>query len=73
MSERQQINDFATHLRKIEGLRLFKIFSKYYKGYDRIDVVFNLVAEKEAEAELRELEHMWYEFILEKVVKEKDD
>ena len=59
----QQISNFITHLRSIDGLYYFKIFSKY-KSYASIGInpLFNSLAERESEEDLRELERMWIEF-----------
>jgi hypothetical protein len=65
MSDYNDIVKFTTHLRSIEGLRLFNIFTKYGSFID-IDKLFNFLARFESEATLRELETMWEEFIQEK-------
>jgi len=62
MSDHKQIAAFATHLRTIPGLYLFRIFSKY-TSLTHIDSLFNFLAERESEEDLRELEKMWNEFI----------
>ena len=56
------IHQFATKLRQIEGLHLFKIFT-IYTSYDNIDTLFNHLARFHKEADLRELEKLWNEFI----------
>ena len=56
------IHLFATKLRQIEGLHLFKIFT-IYTSYDNIDTLFNHLARFHKEADLRELEKLWNEFI----------
>jgi hypothetical protein len=58
----EQIHRFATKLRQIEGLHLFKIFT-LYTSYDNIDTIFNHLARFHKEADLRELEKLWNEFI----------
>ena len=58
----KQIHLFATKLRQIEGLHLFKIFTIYI-SYDNIDTLFNHLARFHKEADLRELEKLWNEFI----------
>jgi hypothetical protein len=57
-----KIVEFTSHLRKINGLYLFKIFTKYTCITD-IDRLFNHLAEKEKEADLRQLERLWDLFI----------
>ena len=49
-SKISKIVEFASHLRKINGLYLFKIFTKYTCITD-IDRLFNHLAEKEKEAD----------------------
>ena len=56
------INEFASQLRKINGLYLFKIFSRY-TVIRTIDNLFNYLAQKESEEDLRELERLWDLFI----------
>ena len=56
------IHQFATKLRQIEGLHLFKIFT-IYTSYDNINLLFNHLARDQKEADLRELEKLWNEFI----------
>jgi hypothetical protein len=65
MSHYKEIAEFATHLRTIPGLYLFRIFSKYtkYNSLSHIDLLFNQLATCESEEDLRELERMWNEFI----------
>ena len=58
----KQIHLFATKLRQIEGLHLFKIFT-LYTSYDNIDTIFNHLARFHKEADLRELEKLWNEYI----------
>jgi hypothetical protein len=65
MSGKLLLVEFATHLRKIVGLRLFKIFSKYH-AFSEKEELFNFFASHESEADLRELERLWEEFIQEK-------
>jgi hypothetical protein len=65
MSDHRDIDKFTTHLRKIEGLRLFKIFSKYTVFSD-IEQLFNYLGKCEPEEILRELETMWKAFMEEK-------
>ena len=72
MSDYHNIVEFTTRLRKIEGLHLLRIFSRYKTIID-IQVIFNCIAQSESEETLRELEHMWEEFIQEKAVKEKNE
>jgi len=72
MSDHQRIAEFTAHLRSIEGLRLFKIFSKYTSFSDIMNL-FNYLGKCESEETLRELEHMWEKFVKEKSVKEKDN
>ena len=71
MSDYRNIIEFSTRLRKIEGLYLFRIFSKYRTLID-IEVLFNCLATTESESDLRELEHLWKEFMKEKK-EEKND
>ena len=56
-----KINDFMTKLRRIKGLYLFKIFSKYSE-FAEINRLFNYLATKEKEDDLRILEKLWDEF-----------
>lgn len=64
MSYYKQFNDFATKLRGIDGLHLFKIFMPYLsKGFNDINQLFNNLAKNEKENDLRQLEKMWDEFI----------
>jgi hypothetical protein len=58
----EPIHLFATKLRQIEGLHLFKIFT-IYTSYDNINLLFNHLARDQKEADLRELEKLWNEFI----------
>ena len=62
MSDFIKIQEFATKLRTISGLYLFKIFSKY-SHFSRIDTLFNYLATKESEDNLRTLERLWRLFI----------
>jgi hypothetical protein len=62
MSDYKEIAAFTTHLRTIPGLHLFRIFSKY-TSLTHIDHLFNYLAQRESEEDLRELERMWNEFI----------
>ena len=71
MSDYKNITEFTTHLRKIEGLRLFKIFSKY-TAFSDIEQLFNCLGKCESEEVLRELEHMWEEFVKEHEQKDKN-
>lgn len=57
-----QIHAFATYLRTIPGLHLFKIFTTYTSYYD-INRLFNRLARDQSEDDLRELERLWNEFI----------
>jgi hypothetical protein len=59
---REKIQLFATKLRQIRGLHLFKIFT-IYTSYDNIDALFNHLARDQKEADLRKLEQLWNEFI----------
>jgi len=60
----KQLTDFATKLRQIDGLHLFKIFMKYTSvGYNDINQLFNFLAKHEKENDLRKLEKLWAEFI----------
>jgi len=65
MSDYRNIIEFSTRLRKIEGLYLFRIFSKFRTLID-IEVLFNCLATTESESDLRELERLWEEFMEEK-------
>jgi len=65
MSDHKNIVEFTTRLRKIEGLRLFRIFTKYTSLID-IQNVFNCLGKCETEEVLRELECMWKAFMEEK-------
>jgi hypothetical protein len=58
----EQIQLFATKLRQIRGLHLFKIFT-IYTSYGNIDALFNHLARDQKESDLRELEKLWNEFI----------
>jgi len=58
----KQLSDFASKLRSINGLHLFKIFYKYLSFTD-INQLFNYLAVNETESDLRKLEKMWDEFI----------
>ena len=62
MSDYKQIHEFTTELRAIKGLYLFKIFSKYTMFSD-INKLFNCLADREKEEDLRELEELWGYFI----------
>lgn len=61
----KQMYDFATKLRQIDGLHLFKIFMIYrsYIPLNDINQLFNALAEREKEADLRALEKLWDKFI----------
>ena len=61
----KKMYDFATKLRQIDGLHLFKTFMKYssYIPLNDINQLFNALATREKEADLRELEKLWNEFI----------
>lgn len=60
----KQLTDFATKLRQIDGLHLFKIFTKYtLAGFIDINQLFNYLAKKEKEDDLRKLEKLWDVFI----------
>ena len=72
MSDYHNIIEFSTRLRKIEGLYLFRIFSKYRTLID-IEVLFNCLATTESESDLRELECLWEEFMKEKKHEKKND
>lgn len=72
MSDYHNIIEFSTRLRKIEGLYLFRIFSKYRTLID-IEVLFNCLATTESESDLRELEQLWEEFMEEKKEKKNDN
>ena len=65
MSDYHNIVEFTARLRKIEGLYLLRIISKYRTIID-IQVLFNCIASTESEADLRELERLWEEFMKEK-------
>jgi hypothetical protein len=58
----EQIHLFATKFRQIDGLHLFKIFTTYTSYHD-INLLFNHLARDQKEADLRELEKLWNEFI----------
>ena len=62
MSDYSLLVEFTAHLRSIKGLRLFKIFSKYH-AFSNKNELFNYLAAHESEEDLREIEHMWEEFI----------
>jgi len=62
MNDYLKIEEFTTQLRTIPGLYLFRIFSKY-SHFTRIDVLFNYLATKESEDNLRTLERLWRLFI----------
>jgi hypothetical protein len=62
MSDYKKINEFASHLRSINGLYLFKIFTKYLEITD-INRLFNFLAQRETEDNLRHLERLWEMFI----------
>lgn len=57
-----EIVDFTTQLRSINGLYLFKIFAKYTAIRD-IHSLFNFLAQRESEEDLRKLEKLWENFI----------
>ena len=59
---REQIHQFATKLRQIDGLHLFKIFT-IYTSYHNIDLLFNHLGRDQKEEDLRQLEKLWNEFI----------
>ena len=59
---REQIHQFATKLRQIDGLHLFKIFT-IYTSYHNIDLLFNNLGRDQKEDDLRQLEKLWKEFI----------
>ena len=61
----KKMYDFATKLRQIDGLHLFKTFMMYrsYIPLNDINQLFNALATREKEADLRELEKLWDEFI----------
>ena len=59
---REQIHQFATKLRQIKGLHLFKIFTTY-TSYSDINALFNHLGRDQKEDELRQLEKLWNEFI----------
>lgn len=60
----KQITDFAAKLRGIDGIHLFKIFTKYtLAGFIDINQLFNYLAKKEKEDDLRKLEKLWDVFI----------
>jgi hypothetical protein len=71
MSDYHNILEFSARLRKIEGLRLFRIFTKYITLRD-IEVLFNLIGQMEYESDLRELEGLWEEFMEEKKQAKQD-
>ena len=56
------IHQFATKLRRIDGLHLFKIFT-IYTSYHNIDLLFNHLGRDQKEEDLRQLEKLWKEFI----------
>ena len=56
------IHQFATKLRRIDGLHLFKIFT-IYTSYHNIDLLFNHLGRDQKEEDLRQLEKLWNEFI----------
>ena len=56
------IHQFATKLRQIDGLHLFKIFT-IYTSYHNIDLLFNHLGRDQKEEDLRQLEKLWKEFI----------
>ena len=58
----KQITDFASKLRRINGLYLFNIFMKYI-NFININSLFNYLATNEKEADLRKLEKLWDEFM----------
>jgi hypothetical protein len=60
--DRMKIHEFATTLRAIPGLHLFRIFMVYTPITD-INRLFNQMATREEETDLRELERLWDEFI----------
>ena len=59
---REQIHQFATKLRQIKGLHLFKIFTTY-TSYSDINALFNHLGRDQKEDDLRQLEKLWNEFI----------
>ena len=59
---REQIHQFATKLRQIKGLHLFKIFTTY-TSYSDINALFNHLGRDQKEEDLRQLEKLWNEFI----------
>ena len=61
MSNRE-LTDFAAKLRRIDGLYLFNIFMKYI-NFNRVNSLFNYLATREKETDLRQLEKLWNEFI----------
>jgi len=65
MSDYDNIVEFTARLRKIKGLYLLRIISKYRTIID-IEVLFNCIASTESEVDLRELEGLWEEFMKEK-------
>jgi len=65
MSDYHNIVEFTARLRKIEGLRLFHIFTKYTSTI-HIEPLFNCLGQYESEETLRELEGLWDEFMEEK-------
>jgi len=71
MSDYDNIVEFTARLRKIEGLRLFHIFSKYVNSI-YIERLFNILALYESEETLRELEGLWEEFMEEKKQAKQD-
>jgi hypothetical protein len=61
-NEYEKIDKFTSQLRSIKGLYLFRIFSKYTSLRD-INRLFNFLAQKEKEDDLRQLEELWGCFI----------
>lgn len=57
-----KIHQFATKLRQIKGLHLFRIFT-IYTSYADINLLFNHLARDQTEEDLRQLEKLWNEFI----------
>jgi len=58
----REITEFAAKLRRINGLYLFNIFMKYI-NFNGINTLFNYLATREKETDLRQLEKLWNEFI----------
>jgi len=62
MSDYKKLARFQSYLRKIEGLHLFMILGDYIFLCD-IETIFNAIAIRESEDDLRQMEKMWNEFI----------